>query len=90
MQAFDTWLLDYLENLMQRYEPKPYEGKISLFRSFEEPHGLWIDQAMGWKAFARAGVEVTVISGDHYSVFNDPGVKEMAATIRGIIGREGD
>jgi len=89
-EAFDTWLLDYLENLMQRYEPKPYEGKISLFRSFEEPHGLWIDQAMGWKAFARAGVEVTVISGDHYSVFNDPGVKEMAATIRGIIGREGD
>lgn len=89
-EAFDTWLLHYLENLMQRYEPQPYDGKISLFRSFEEPRGLWIDQAMGWRSFARGGVDVTVISGDHYSVFNDPGVREMAATIRGIIGRAGD
>jgi amino acid adenylation domain-containing protein len=89
-EAYDTWLLDYLENLVKGYEPKPYEGKISLFRSYEEPRGLWIDQAMGWGAFARGGVEVTVISGDHYSVFNDPGVKEMAASIRGIIGRAGD
>jgi amino acid adenylation domain-containing protein len=89
-EAYDTWLLNYLENLMQGYEPQPYEGKISLFRSYEEPRGLWIDQAMGWGAFARGGVEVTVIPGDHYSVFDEPGVKELAASICNIIGRAGD
>jgi thioesterase domain-containing protein len=89
-EAYDLWLLDYLENLMRLHEPKEYAGKVSLFRSDEEPRGLWIDPAMGWGAFARGGVDVTVISGDHYSVFNDPGVKEMAAAIRGIIDRAGD
>lgn len=89
-QAYDIWLLNYLEGLIEAYEPKPFKGKVSLFRSYEEPRGMWIDQEMGWGPFARDGVDVTVISGDHYSVFNDPGVKEMAAAIRDIIDRAGD
>jgi thioesterase domain-containing protein/aryl carrier-like protein len=85
-EAYDLWLLNYLETLMKVYEPKVYQGKVSLFRSGEEPHGLWIDKKMGWRPFALGGVDVVVISGDHYSVFNDPGVMEMAASIHSIIG----
>jgi amino acid adenylation domain-containing protein len=85
-EAYDQWLLKYLGGVLKHYEPKVYRGKVSLFRSGEEPHGLWIDKKMGWRPFALEGVDVVVVPGDHYSVFNDPGVKELAAAIHSLLG----
>jgi thioesterase domain-containing protein len=77
----DQWLLDYLQRMADRYEPTPFGGRILLFRSEEEPQGLFIDWQMGWGPFARGGVDTIVLPGDHYTVFQEPGVSGMAAVI---------
>jgi amino acid adenylation domain-containing protein len=85
-EAYDQWLLHYLEDGIKRYEPKPFNVHLTLFRSEEEPRGLFIDSAMGWGPFARSGVQVIIIDGDHFSVFSDPGVEQMAASIAKTLG----
>ncbi len=77
-ENYDQWLLGYLEETAQRYEPKLYTGKITLLRSTREPKGLFLDSEMGWGAFASGGVEVAVIDGDHFTVFNGDGLEQMA------------
>jgi amino acid adenylation domain-containing protein len=85
-EAYDQWLQRYLEGNLKQYEPKPYQGKLTLFRSGQEPRGLFIDDAMGWGAFAQGGVDVVRVEGDHFTVFSGPGAQQMAATITRIVG----
>jgi len=79
--GYDMWLLDYLQDLSMRYEPKPYDGRITLFRSRREPTGYWFDPLAGWGAFALQGVRLHMIDGDHFSMFQEPGASQMAARI---------
>jgi amino acid adenylation domain-containing protein len=77
-ENYDQWLLAYLKRTMQEYEPKPYAGKLTLLRSAAEPTGRYLDFEMGWGPYAAGGVEVAVIEGDHFSMFQQPGVAQMA------------
>ena len=79
--GYDMWLLDYLQDLSARYEPKPYDGRITLFRSRREPTGYWFDPLAGWGAFALQGVRLHMVDGDHFSMFQEPGASQMAARI---------
>jgi thioesterase domain-containing protein len=78
-ENYDQWLLGYLEEAAQRYEPKSYPGKITLLCSTQEPRGLFLDPRLGWGAFALGGVDVAVIDGDHFTVFKGEGLEQMAA-----------
>jgi amino acid adenylation domain-containing protein len=80
-ENYDQWLLGRLEEASQGYEPKPYPGKITLLCSTREPKGLFLDPQMGWGAFASGGVDVAVIDGDHFTVFNGQGLEQMATHI---------
>ena len=84
-ESYDQWLLGYLEQTAQRYEPKPYPGRITLFCSAREPKGLFLDPQMGWGAFAAEGVDVNVIDGDHFTVFNGQGLGQMATHIAAAV-----
>lgn len=80
-ENYDQWLLGYLEEIAESYEPGPYPGKVTLLCSTREPRGLFLDPQMGWGGFALAGVEVAVIDGDHFTVFRGAGLEQMAAQI---------
>lgn len=80
-ENYDQWLLGYLDDLANSYEPGLYSGKISLLCSSREPKGMFLDPRMGWSPFASGGVDVAVIAGDHFTVFNGQGLEEMAAHI---------
>ncbi len=84
-ENYDQWLLGYLEDTEQRYEPKIYPGKIMLLCSAEEPHGLFLDPQMGWGPFASGGVDVAVIDGDHFTMFKGQGLEQMAAHISAVM-----
>ena len=45
------------------------------------PKGLFLDDLMGWGAYAAGGLELAVIEGDHHSIFRPPGVNQMAEKI---------
>jgi len=82
-ENYDQWLLGYLEQMEQAYEPKAYSKKITLLCSAREPKGLFLDPKMGWSVFAARGVEVAVIDGDHFTMFNGQGLTQMAMRIAG-------
>ena len=80
-EVYDQWLLNYLVEASERYEPRRYPGKIILFRSAEEPRGRFLDFKMGWGAYAAGGTEVIEVDGDHFIMFQDPSVSKMAQRI---------
>ena len=60
-----------------RYTVKPYPGKITLFRARDE-HWATLPEDLGWRTFARDGVEVVALPGDHGQVLTEPNVSYLA------------
>jgi thioesterase domain-containing protein len=83
-EHYDKWLLEYLQATTNRYEPGPYTGRITLFRSTREPTGLLFDPLAGWGAFAQ-GVDLELVEGNHFTIFQDPGATQMAARMGAMI-----
>jgi thioesterase domain-containing protein len=80
-ETYDQWLLAYLQRVTDQYTPKPFEGAVTLLRSRLEPTGLFFDEDAGWGAFARAGIAVRFVDGNHFTMFQDPGASQMAAHV---------
>lgn len=85
VEDYDQWLLNFLQGLSARYEPKRYPGKITLFRSRREPTGLWFDPLAGWGQFTQGGVELFMLDGNHFTMFQEPGVQQMATHISAAV-----
>jgi non-ribosomal peptide synthetase component F/thioesterase domain-containing protein len=83
-ENYDKWLLEYLQATTLRYEPGAYPGRITLFRSTQEPTGLLFDPLAGWAAFAQ-GVDLELVEGNHFTIFQDPGATQMAARMGSMI-----
>ncbi|HKY90551.1 MAG TPA: amino acid adenylation domain-containing protein, partial [Nevskiaceae bacterium] len=79
---YDQRLLAHLEKAVEGYAPQPRDGAMLLLRSASEPHGRFLDARMGWGRWARGGVDVRTIAGDHFTMFREPGVAQMAEVIR--------
>ncbi|MEA2754487.1 MAG: hypothetical protein QOJ54_776, partial [Aliidongia sp.] len=79
--GYDRWLLEYLERMVKNYRPGRYDGKITICRSEEEPHGLFLDKKLGWQRYSGQDVELVTIPGDHFSIFAEPGVDQLARQI---------
>ncbi len=67
------------------YQPKPYHGHITLFRS--KGHQLFcsFDHLYGWGEFARNGVTVRVISCPHEGILEEPHVREVASQLKELL-----
>jgi non-ribosomal peptide synthetase component F/thioesterase domain-containing protein/acyl carrier protein len=83
-EQYDKWLLEYLKSTTARYEPQPYSGRITLFRSTQEPTGWMFDPLAGWGRYA-SGVELAMVQGNHFTMFQDPGATQMAASMAPLI-----
>jgi len=55
--------------------PKPYPGRISLFRSSAVGPS---SDTLGWHLFAARGVQEFVIHGRHLDILREPAVEELA------------
>ena len=62
---------------LQRYRPKPYPGRITLFRSED----VEADPSL-WTPFSGELVEVHPVSGDHLSMVAEPHVKSLAVQLQ--------
>lgn len=87
-EQYDRWLLEYLQATTNRYEPKPYAGRVTLFRSTQEPTGWMFDPYAGWGRFVQGGLELALIEGNHFTMFQDPGASQMAARMAPLITAE--
>jgi thioesterase domain-containing protein len=85
-EEYDKWLLRYLRATTDRYKPRLYPGRITLFRSTQEPTGWLFDPLAGWGDFAAGGVELILVEGNHFTMFQDPGASQMAAHMVKLLG----
>jgi thioesterase domain-containing protein/acyl carrier protein len=81
-ESYDRWLVTYLDRLLKTYDPKPFDCKMTVFRSSGEPAGRFLDKTLGWQGYATGGVNLVTVPGDHYSVFKHPGITVMAQHIK--------
>jgi thioesterase domain-containing protein len=67
---------------LEKYRPKPYAGRITLFRSedAEEDPSLWAP-------FSPESVEVHTVSGNHVSMIVEPYVQSLAAQLQECLDR---
>jgi thioesterase domain-containing protein/acyl carrier protein len=68
---------------MATYVPhQPFDGRIALIRAEDSP-----DTRPGWAEFA-AGIDDTVIPGDHYTIWHDANVTALATALDACLDRE--
>jgi amino acid adenylation domain-containing protein/FkbH-like protein len=70
------------------YKPKPFEGRVHLFRSLGHPVWCSFDPQYGWGELARGGVEVTMVPAGHEKILEEPFVKVVAEGIEKILEAE--
>ncbi len=73
-QAADA--VQHLEQFHQiaqeKYQLRPYPGKITVFMATERPPGFWEAADLGWGAIAQQGVTCYPVPGDHTSIMRSP------------------
>jgi thioesterase domain-containing protein/acyl carrier protein len=62
----------------QNYELHSYPGCITFFKANETLEGTSADPTMGWSDWARGGVDVHVVPGNHANLMYEPHVEALA------------
>lgn len=63
------------------YQPRPYPGRITLFRARKQPL-LSVDPTLGWGSLAADSIAVNVIPGTHEKMLEEPNVQILAAELK--------
>jgi thioesterase domain-containing protein len=66
------------------YRPKPYAGRITLFRARKQPLRCF-SPGLGWEHLAGGGVNVNIVPGTHDGVLEEPVVQVLAHELRASI-----
>jgi thioesterase domain-containing protein len=61
------------------YRPRPYPGKITLFRALNQPIDYEAEPDLGWGKVAQGGVEIYDVPGDHTTVLWDDNAVQILA-----------
>ena len=73
----------------RNYKMMPFNEKIYLFRANISVHYADDMKFFVWKKFAKKGVEVIEIPGDHRSMLEYPHVKKLAASLQKALNEHG-
>jgi aspartate racemase len=64
------------------YVPRPYPGRVALFKARTLPVTSLHESDLGWTRMAVGGVDVTVVPGSHETILRDPYVRALAEALR--------
>jgi len=94
----DTEIKDFLRyyklfkahvQAMRDYVPQAYPHSMTLFRAneeiihdFENPEFHTDDPLLGWGKFSSHPIQVIEVPGDHFSIFIEPNIQELAKQLR--------
>lgn len=67
------------------YVPSVYADKIHLFRTNKKLWGVEQDNTLGWRHFAKKGVEIHQIQGHHLNVLRTPNVQVLAQKLKACL-----
>jgi amino acid adenylation domain-containing protein len=63
----------------------PYDGRIVLFRARTRPLFHSHARDLGWRTFARGGLEVVDLPGDHHTITWEPQVRALGQRLRDVL-----
>ena len=66
---------------MQAYKPRPYGGRITLFKAMTASDKVEWPEDYGWTEFAGAGLEIVPVPGRHLTLFDDENVGSLARAL---------
>jgi thioesterase domain-containing protein len=67
--------------LLEEHTSRPYQGRVTLFRTRGHPLLCSFDPDLAWGPLVRGGVDVHVIPGSHESIFIQPNVQHLAVAL---------
>jgi thioesterase domain-containing protein/acyl carrier protein len=73
------------DQAMRDYRPYLYHGKLTLIRAENPNDGFEFDSKLGWGGLATEGIEIHDVPGEHETMFQEPHVQILAATMRDCI-----
>ena len=68
----------------KNYQPRPYDGRVLLFRRAHRPVGQYRDPEYGWGGLASR-LEIHEVPGNHIDMFLEPNVGTMADKLRACL-----
>ncbi len=75
-------IIEKHETAFQNYRMKPYDGIIDLFKARKRLYFVEDREFLGWKKYARQGVRVHNVPGDHKEMLLPPNDKEFARILQ--------
>ena len=71
-----------------RYYPKAYAGRLTLFRSTKKTVFRGDDDLLGWGALAGGGLDVHEVPSTHFNFLKEPAVRVLAEKLHSCLVRE--
>jgi thioesterase domain-containing protein/acyl carrier protein len=69
------------------YRPRPYPGRVTLFRAADDRPSRGADPFSGWRQVAGGGVEVHEVAGGHNTMMREPHVQSLSARLSACLER---
>ncbi len=73
------------EKALKTWVPRPYGGRVVLFRASKQMSGLAADQYLGWKHVFNGNLEVREIPGHQQNLLLEPNVLRLATEFTNIL-----
>jgi amino acid adenylation domain-containing protein/FkbM family methyltransferase len=83
-QIFEMLSIEH-RRAMRLYVPRPYAGKVALFKASKQPTELVGDEYLGWKPFLNGGLEVRETPGHQQNIMLVPNVRPLAEGINACL-----
>lgn len=77
------YLQIYLRNICAKrnYRLFPYHGEIAFFSAAQGINSTRSDFQRDWEGILEQSIRIHEVPGDHYSMFSEPNVRELAKRI---------
>jgi surfactin family lipopeptide synthetase A len=72
----------------EEYKPRPYSGRVILFRSSHKPLGQVSDPRAGWSTYATGGLEIFEIQSNHENILLEPQVRSVGEQLKTCLDEE--
>jgi thioesterase domain-containing protein/acyl carrier protein len=70
------------------YRPKPYAGRLTLFRSTMRTPDCGDDEFLGWGHLAPGGIDLCHVPSMHSNILDEPGVESLSEKLRECLDRD--
>ena len=67
-----------IDQAYESYTPRPYAGRVILFRALDQPMGIHPDPLLGWGPLIGGELEIIDVPGFHGSMVMEPRVRVLA------------